>query len=198
LQTHLRAEKKILQEGKIYRVCGVDAAYFEDDSVISVASVFDSRTLQLLERKHYRGRVTFPYISSLFYLREGPFACEVVSKLQVKPDLVCFDAQGYAHPRRSGLATICGMILGIPSIGISKSKLLGDTEPYLDGMEKLVIDRELVGFVTQSPKRFWSPGFSVSISGLENVIKRYRDICIRSISESHKFALEMNSRAQDS
>jgi deoxyribonuclease V len=174
------------------RICGVDAAYDEDNSVHAVASVYDSKELELLERSEYMGTPTFPYVSGLFFLREGPFVCEAISKLRNKPDLVCFDAQGLAHPRKMGLATICGMILGMPSIGISKTRLVGEMEDYKDGLKRLVIGNEQVGYVTSNPKRYWSPGFSIKLDGLENIIVNQRDICLRSINESHQRAVQLS------
>jgi deoxyribonuclease V len=128
LQLLLKREKvKSSKKRKYERICGVDAAYGEDNSVYAVASVFDAGNRKL-ERSEYSGKATFPYEPGLFFLREGPFACKALAKLTVKPDLVCFDAHGYAHPRRLGLATICGMISDVPSIGLSKSKLVGEVE----------------------------------------------------------------------
>ena len=138
------------------------------------------------------GRQLFLYVSGLFFLREGPFVCEAISKLRNKPDLVCFDAQGLAHPRKMGLATICGMILGMPSIGISKTRLVGEMEDYKDGLKRLVIGNEQVGYVTSNPKRYWSPGFSIRLDGLENIIVNQRDICLRSINESHQRAVQLS------
>ncbi|CAN5763945.1 hypothetical protein BH23GEM5_BH23GEM5_13900 [soil metagenome] len=34
-----------------------------------------------------------------------------------KPDVLIFDGQGYAHPRRFGIACHGGLVLGVPSVG---------------------------------------------------------------------------------
>jgi deoxyribonuclease V len=44
------------------------------------------------------------------------------------------DGQGYAHPRRMGLATHLGIVLDRPTIGCAKSILIGKHEPV--GNEK--------------------------------------------------------------
>jgi deoxyribonuclease V len=45
--------------------------------------------------------------------------------LRTKPDVLVFDGVGYAHPRRFGLACHGGVLLDVPSIGCSKSILVG-------------------------------------------------------------------------
>jgi deoxyribonuclease V len=191
LQTHLNAQAREGEDELRQHVCdpktvcGVDAAYLDDGTVVSVASLIDSKTLALVEQTTYRGKATFPYVPGLFYLREGPFACRAVSNLEAKPDVVCFDAHGLAHPRRKGLATICGIILGIPSVGISKSKLIGRVSRGSNGLGEIYSEDELVGYVTSNPRRFWSPGFMVSIRQLEDLIVKYGKPCLKSLSTSH-------------
>ena len=67
----------------------------------------------------------FPYVPGLLSFREGPAVLEVFAKLKTRPDAVMFDAAGYAHPRRFGLACHLGLWLDLPSIGCAKSILIG-------------------------------------------------------------------------
>jgi len=67
----------------------------------------------------------FPYVPGLLSFREGPVLLEVFAKLKTRPDAVMFDAAGYAHPRRFGLACHLGLCLDIPSLGCAKSILVG-------------------------------------------------------------------------
>jgi deoxyribonuclease V len=39
------------------------------------------------------------------------------------------DGQGIAHPRRLGIAAHLGVVTGLPSIGVAKSRLFGRFEP---------------------------------------------------------------------
>jgi deoxyribonuclease V len=49
--------------------------------------------------------------------------------LKQYPDLLFCDGQGYAHPRRLGLASHLGVLLDKPSIGCAKSILIGTHGP---------------------------------------------------------------------
>src|SRR5260221_1323881 len=67
----------------------------------------------------------FPYVPGLLSFREIPVLLAALAKLTRMPDLPFCDAQGYAHPRRMGLATHLGILLYRPTIGCAKSMLIG-------------------------------------------------------------------------
>jgi deoxyribonuclease V len=179
----------IVNSGQTIRtVCGVDASYSTtDNKVVAAAVVFEDG--QLEETSIYSGRFTYPYVSGLFFLHEGPFVVAAVKKLKKKiPQLVCFDAHGMAHPRMKGLATICGMVLQIPSIGIAKTTMVGELAPHRSGLLSLEFEGEKVGYLTVEPKRYWSPGYSVSMETLEDIISQKGDICLKALGEAHKLS----------
>ncbi len=70
--------------------------------------------------------MTFPYVPGLLSFRETPPLLEAFERLQHMPDLLMIDGHGYAHPRRFGFACHIGLILDLPTIGVAKSRLIGD------------------------------------------------------------------------
>lgn len=186
LQRLLR-RKEVRLPRRISRICAVDAAY-RGARIAAVASVFEDE--RLVERSFYTGCCTLPYVSGLFYLREGPFVVEAVRRLRSRPQLICFDAHGTAHPRSAGLATVCGMVLGVPSIGLAKSLLVGGLVSGKGNLTRIVKEGKTVGFVTETSgfARYWSAGYSVTLRELRSVIRRYALACLRAMAESDREA----------
>jgi len=97
--------------------------------------------------------VTFPYIPGLLTFREGPSVLKALEQLRIWPDLLVFDGQGIAHPRRIGLAAHMGVILDRPSIGCAKSRLTGthaDPGDDVGDWEPLADEGEIIGAVVRS------------------------------------------------
>lgn len=131
IQNQLRAEV-ILQDdlGNIDYVAGVDVG-FEDDGKVTRAAiaVLEFPSLTLCEISVDRCKTGFPYVPGLLSFRELPAVLKAMEQLKQTPDLLLCDGQGYAHPRRFGIACHLGILTGIPSIGVGKTRLLGTHDP---------------------------------------------------------------------
>ncbi|UCD77470.1 MAG: deoxyribonuclease V [Desulfobacterales bacterium] len=109
---------------KIKTVAGVDTHY--RDGLASAAVVVVSiQNLETVDWVTSSERVNFPYVPGLLTFREGPAVVAALTKLTSQPDLLIFDGQGIAHPRRFGIASHIGLLLDRPSIGCAKSRLVG-------------------------------------------------------------------------
>lgn len=128
-------------------VAGCDIS-FDKASDVVYAGVVVLQMPQLTEVTHGTAitKVTFPYIPGLLSFRESPAVLEAWEKLQTKPDVLMVDGQGFAHPRRFGIASHLGLLLDIPTIGCAKSLLVGRYAelPSAAGSYAVLIDNEEV------------------------------------------------------
>lgn len=157
--------------GAVGLVAGVDVAYQKGgEKVIAAITVLDATSLALLETAIHEEEVSFPYVPGLFSFREIPPVLGAWEKLQQKPDLLVCDGQGYAHPRRFGLACHLGLELDLPTIGCGKTRLLGTyEEPEQEkGCHSALLDgEECIGAVLRTQESikpvFVSVGHRVSL-----------------------------------
>ena len=107
-------------------VAGADVSYNRFSPVFYAAVVVvRASDGAIVETQSAVRESPFPYVPGLLSFREGPVLLEVFAKLKIRPDAVMFDAAGFAHPRRFGLACHLGLWLDLPSIGCAKSILVG-------------------------------------------------------------------------
>lgn len=106
---------------------GVDLHYLKNsDKVVACVVVLQRETLKVIDSAVVEERNIFPYIPGLFSFREIPSITKAMAKLTIQPDLLVCDGQGFAHPRRFGLACHLGVLFDIPTIGCGKSRFIGD------------------------------------------------------------------------
>jgi deoxyribonuclease V len=110
--------------------------------------VVDAATMRTVDQATAVVEIGFPYVPGLLSFRELPAVQRAWDSLRTRPDVLIFDGVGYAHPRRFGLACHGGVLLGVPTVGCSKSILVGHHGPLADkrGSSADLVDRgELVG-----------------------------------------------------
>ena len=107
-------------------VAGVDVGFEEQGSVTRAAvAVLSFPELRLVDQAIARQPTRFPYVPGLLSFREIPAILEALQRLHQTPDMLLCDGQGFAHPRRFGLACHLGVLCNLPSIGVAKSRLIG-------------------------------------------------------------------------
>jgi deoxyribonuclease V len=84
--------------------------------------------MEEIEREWAERPLEFPYIPGLLSFREMPAILAAFERVREEPDLIYYDGQGYAHPRRMGIACHLGLLLDRPTIGCAKSRLIGRHE----------------------------------------------------------------------
>jgi len=123
---------RVVREGGIGEarlVAGADAAFSPDRArCIAAVVVWDVAERRVVEQRIVRRVVRFPYVPGLLTFREAPALLQAIRGLRSHPDVFIFDGQGYAHPRRFGLASHVGVWIDRPSIGCAKSLLVGEYE----------------------------------------------------------------------
>ncbi|GAB6046231.1 deoxyribonuclease V [Methyloparacoccus murrellii] len=160
IQNQLRRQVILRDElpDEITCVAGVDVG-FEDGGTTTRAAiaVLSYPALTLIESGIARCPTTFPYIPGLLSFRELPAVLQALAQLATPPQLLLVDGQGIAHPRRLGIASHLGILTGLPSIGVGKTRLVGQHGPAPDergGWTPLEDRGEIVGAVLRTRPRY--------------------------------------------
>ena len=158
-------------------VGGSDASYDRvDKRIYGALAVFTYPDLTLVEEATLDGPCPFPYIPGLLSFREAPIIVEIWKKLTHRPDVLLVDGQGIAHPRGLGIAAHLGLLLGVPTIGVAKSKLVGEGEEpgkEAGAATPLIWQGQAVGWILRTRKGirplFVSPGHRVSLTDCREI-----------------------------
>jgi deoxyribonuclease V len=186
---------------KINKIAGADVSYYQNKMIAGVV-IFEFPNLKTIERQSFISTVNFPYIPGLLTFREGPSLLAAFKKIKNDPDIILFDGQGIAHPRRMGIATHLGLFLDKPTIGCAKSKLSGKYTSV--GEEKgdytlLKEGKEVLGAVLRTRRKvkpiFISPGYKIDLSNsieitLKCIVKYRLPVPVR---EAHIFVNQIRN-----
>ncbi len=155
--------------GGVRLVAGVDIS----TKLVARAAVvlLSFPALEVVEVATAERPLSFPYVPGLLSFREAPAILAAFEQLSQTPDLVVFDGQGIAHPRRFGIASHIGVILDLPSFGCAKSLLRGKPEgilaPQRGAIVPLIDKGEQVGAAVRTRDAvnpvYISPGTDISI-----------------------------------
>ena len=128
LQHRLRS--KVIRTGRpqpLRHVAGTDVGFERGGGITRAAVVVLSfPELELVDYAITRQPTRFPYVPGLLSFREMPALLAALEQLRVPPEMILCDGQGLAHPRRFGIASHLGVYCGLPTIGVAKSRLVGE------------------------------------------------------------------------
>lgn len=158
LQRELASRVDITRPVRDWRtVAAADISYNKFDAWLHAAVVVtDATTHEVVASIGLTREARFPYVPGLLSFRELPAVLDCFRGLELVPDVVLCDGQGYAHPRRMGLACHLGLWLGLPTVGCAKSRLIGTHDepgPERGDRTPLVDDGETIGAVLRTRPR---------------------------------------------
>lgn len=162
---------------KIEKIAGFGIAFSLGKNEIVVSSIeFSYPDLEIQNESFEKSKISFPYVSGLFVFSAGPFILSIFERSGL-PDLAIFPGRGIAHPRRIGLATHMGILLDIPTIACSRTKLWNDYEEPEKRKGSYTFcfeNKEKIGAVLRSKDNtkpiFVTPGHKISVESSIEII----------------------------
>ncbi len=177
------------------------AVGFEDDGAITRAAVvlLDADTLEVIASEVALLATLMPDIPDLLSFRELPAMLAALELLPHAPDLAFVDGHGIAHPRRLGIAAHFGVATGLPSIGVARNILIGESRTNLHDMRGAFTPmrdgREQIGWMLRSKPGceplIVSPGHRVAMASAPELIMRY--VTTDRLPETTRLAVQLAS-----
>jgi deoxyribonuclease V len=173
IEEQIKLSKKIStewEEKEIKLVAGCDQAYTEG-KITSTIVVLNYETLKLIETKTVKIDETIKHKREFEGYRESPAIIEAYNKLENKPDILMCDMEGIMHPRNFGGASHIGLILNIPTIGVTKKLNYGiimgkDIQIRMKKVGRRIFTREHANPI------YLSPGHKISLDKAEEIVKK--------------------------
>ncbi|MBV9775390.1 MAG: deoxyribonuclease V [Gemmatimonadetes bacterium] len=149
------------------------------DTAYAGVVVIGLDTLETVDQATATAELTFPYVPGYLSFRELPAIARAWERLERKPDVLVFDGQGTAHPRRFGVACHGGLLLDVPSIGCAKSILVGRHGPLAEergATAEMVHRGEVVGMAVRTRAGvnpvYVSPGHRMDLATAVDLVLR--------------------------
>ncbi|MBI2550154.1 endonuclease V [Candidatus Woesearchaeota archaeon] len=172
-EEQLAAARKVIttdEHGELKTFGGCDCAYV-NNTVIAAIVVCDDK-FKIIEKQTIAVENDFPYMPGLLYYREGKAIKEAFSKLKNKPDVLLVDGNGILHPLRCGLASQLGVELDQPTIGVAKTRLLGEE----DEAGNIKVGKDIIGAEFKAKEHakpiYISVGHRVSLETAMEVVQK--------------------------
>lgn len=163
-------------DSAISRVAGVDLTY-RGQLALAVAVAVDAHTMKHLETQYAIIEEKFPYIPTLLAFREVGPAALALKRLKTKVNVVFVDGSGLLHPYKAGFATHLGIVLNVPTIGVTKKLLCGKIGKWHGNKAPIYLDSEIVGMAVKTIPRanpiYVSIGHKVSLKTAVDLVKYF-------------------------
>lgn len=157
-QSSLREKMRIEPLAELPRfIAGADCAFSKiHQRVYASAVVYDRVEQKIVAQSQACLACKIPYIPGYLSFREAPALIRAIKRLKHPFGAILFDGQGYAHPRRCGLAAHVGITLDVPSVGVAKSILIGEgksPQSKAGSYSNLVHQDEIIGEILRTRSR---------------------------------------------
>lgn len=141
------------------------------DKLIAVIIVCEYPSMKILEEKTYSLHNPLPPKAEFLAYREVPAIAEAYNQLQEEPDVLLIKGYGILHPRNMGVASHLGIILNVPTIGVTDYLNLGKIQ-----QDDITLNGELCGH-TLLPREhsnllYITPGYKVSFETARDIVKQ--------------------------
>jgi len=164
------------------RIAGVDVAYPARGQGRAALVTVDPTSGEAVYSRVVRRKVRFPYITSYLSFRELPLLLAVIDRAArdgQHPDILLVDGSGVLHPRGAGSASHLGVLIGRPTVGVTKKLLCGEVDiGDMAPGESRPVTREGRPFglalrPTAGSRRpiFISPGHLIDLAEAERVVR---------------------------
>lgn len=134
IQNEIRERMHLIPDQKEYQtVGGVDLSYAGAQGVGAYVHLA-LPSLKIIDVQTLAQEVRFPYIPSYLAFRELPVMLALLQRLKEREalaDITFVDGTGTLHHRQAGIASQLGVMLDVPTIGVTKSLLHGEPDRAL-------------------------------------------------------------------
>jgi deoxyribonuclease V len=174
LQKRLRGSVRVEPLARdIKTIAGADISFNKfDPTIYAGVVVLRLPSLEVVEEVGVVSQSRFPYVPGLLSFRETPSVLEAWAKLKSEPDALMLDGQGFAHPRRFGIACHVGLLIKRPTLGCAKSVLVGkyaEPAPERGSWSPMIDKGETVGAALRTKNKvqpvYVSPGHLIDLAG---------------------------------
>lgn len=185
-QVQLSSRVRLQPAQRLESVAGVDVSYRQGQAFAAYVE-FTAPTAAPVATRLLRLPAVFPYIPTYLAFRELDVLQELLHQIAQErplPDVLLVDGSGIAHPRRTGIATMLGILIDLPTIGVTKRHLFGQvaeegaghpgSHRLLDPESHAVMGATLPPAGRSRRPLFVSPGHGLTVDQAVAVVVRWQ------------------------